>query len=134
MSVYASTVQKQDQSIPDEDNVNITLNYANGSTATIAYYAYGDGSMPKEYIETFANGVSMAMTDFRELIVYSGSKANKTKTANQDKGFKAEFEAFKTAVKSGDAAISFESIYNTTKTTFKILESIRLGNVVSVDT
>ena len=129
VSVYASTVQKQDQSIPDEDNVNITLNYANGSTATIAYYAYGDGSMPKEYIETFANGVSMAMTDFRELIVYSGSKANKTKTANQNKGFKSEFEAFKASVKSGDAAISFESIYNTTKTTFKILDSIRSGNV-----
>lgn len=55
------------------------------------------------------------------------------KTANQDKGFKGEFEAFKKSVVSGEAAISFESIYNTTKTTFKILESIRSGNVVSVD-
>lgn len=131
-SVYAATVQKSDQSIPDEDNVNITLNYANGSTATIAYYAYGGSAMPKEYIEAFGNGVSMQMTDFRELIVYSGSKANKSKSANQDKGFKAEFEAFKSAVKSGDAAISFESIYNTTKTTFKILESIRSGNVEKI--
>jgi len=52
------------------------------------------------------------------------------KTANQDKGFKGEFEAFKKSVVSGEAAISFESIY---KTTFKILESIRSGNVVSVD-
>jgi len=132
VSVYASTVQKADQSIPDEDNVNITLNYANGSTATIAYYAYGDGSMPKEYIEAFGNGVSMQMTDFRELVVYSGSKANKIKSANQDKGFKAEFEAFKSSVKSGEAAISFESLYNTTKTTFKIMESIRSGNVEKV--
>lgn len=63
------------------------------------------------------------MTDFRELIVYSGSKADKSKNANRDKGFKA-------SVKSGEAAIRFESIYNTTKTTFRILESIRLGQVV----
>jgi len=132
VSVFASTVTKDDQSIPDEDNVNIILNYANGSTATIAYYAYGDTTMPKEYIEVFGNGVSMSMTDFRELLVYSSGKTTKTKSANQDKGFVGEFKAFKEAVKSGEEAISFESIYNTTKTTFKILESIRTGNVEKV--
>ena len=132
VSVFATTITKDDQSIPDEDNVNITLNYANGSTATIGYYAYGDTTMPKEYIEVFGNGVSMSMTDFRELIVYSGGKANKTKSANQDKGFVNEFKAFKDAVKSGKEAISFDSIYNTTRTTFKILESIRTGNVEKV--
>jgi predicted dehydrogenase len=74
----------------------------------------------------------MSMTDFRELVVFSGGKAKKTKTANQDKGFVAEFKAFKEAVESGKSAISFESIYNTTKSTFKILESIRTGNVEKV--
>ncbi len=132
VSVFASTVTKDDQSIPDEDNVNIILNYANGSTATIGYYAYGDTTMPKEYIEVFSNGVSISMTDFRELLVYSGGKTTKTKSANQDKGFVGEFKAFKEAVKSGEEAISFESIYNTTKTTFKILESIRTGSVEKV--
>lgn len=133
VSVYASTVQKSDQSIPDEDNVNITLNYANGSSATIAYYAYGDSSMPKEYIEAFGNGISIQMTDFRELLVYSAGKKEKTKSANQDKGFVNEFEAFSKSVKSGTPAIAFNSLYNTTKTTFKILESIRVGNVVAID-
>ena len=132
VSVFASTITKNDQSIPDEDNVNIILNYANGSTATIGYYAYGDTTMPKEYIEVFGNGVSMSMTDFRELLVYSGGKTTKTKSANQDKGFVGEFKGFKEAVKSGKEAISFESIYNTTKTTFKILESIRTGSVEKV--
>ena len=42
------------------------------------------------------------------------------------------FKAFKEAVKSGNEAISFDSIYNTTKTTFKILESIRSKNLVEV--
>lgn len=132
VSVFATTVQKNDQSIPDEDNVNIVLNYANGSTATINYYAYGDTTMPKEYIEVFGNGVSIAMTDFRELIVYKNGKASKEKSANQDKGFVGEFKAFKEAVKSGESAISFESICNTTKTTFKILESIRTKTLVEV--
>jgi hypothetical protein len=72
------------------------------------------------------------MTDFRELIIFSGGKVKKEKSANQDKGFVNEFKAFKEAVKSGSEAISFESIYNTTKTTFKILESIRTGDVEKV--
>jgi len=131
-SVFATTIQKSDQSIPDEDNVNIVLNYVNGSTATISYYAYGDNSMPKEYIEVFSSGLSMQMNDFRELTIFKGGKSSKEKSANQDKGFVNEFKAFKEAIKSGNEAISFESIYNTTKTTFKILESIRSKSLVKI--
>jgi predicted dehydrogenase len=129
VSVYASVVNKSDQSIPDEDNVNIILNFANGSVATIAYYAYGDTSMPKESIEVFCGSKSMRLNDFRELTVHSGGKSKREKSANQDKGFMNEFAAFKNSVKSGEPAISFESLYNTTKTTFKILDSIRSGTV-----
>ncbi|MBD3839663.1 MAG: bi-domain-containing oxidoreductase [Epsilonproteobacteria bacterium] len=131
-SVFATTINKKDQSIPDEDNVNIVLNYANGSTATISYMAFGDNSMPKEYIEVFGNGISMQMNDFRELTIFKGGKSTKEKSANQDKGFVNEFKAFKEAVKSGESAINFESIYNTTKTTFKILESIRSKSLVNL--
>ncbi len=131
-SVYATTIQKENQSIPDEDNVNIVLNYKNGSVATIGYFAYGDNAMPKEYIEAFGSGVSMEMNDFRELLIYSGSKVKKEKNLNQDKGFVNEFKAFKEAIKTGTPAITFDSIYNTTKTTFKILDSIRSGKVENV--
>jgi len=131
-SVYASTVKKSNQSIPDEDNVNIILNYTNGSIATIAYYAYGDTAMPKEYIEAFGDGVSIEMHDFRELIIYNNSKVKREKSFNQDKGFMAELEAFKNAVKRGIPAIPFKSLYNTTKTTFKILDSIQSGQVEKV--
>jgi hypothetical protein len=88
--------------------------------------------MPKEQIEAFGNGVSMQLNDFRELVIYNGGKSNTSKNANQDKGFVNEFKAFKQSVKSGEPAISFTSICNTTKTTFKILESIRSGNVEKI--
>ena len=128
-SVYATTVQKSDTSIPDEDNVSIILNYKDGSTATIGYYAYGDSAMSKEYIEVFGNGISMQMNDFRELLIHSGGKTSKEKSLNQDKGFINEFKAFGEAIMTGVPAISFESIYNTTKCTFKILDSIRSATV-----
>jgi len=131
-SVYASTVQKKNQSIPDEDNVNIILNYDNGSTAMIGYFAYGDCAMPKEYIEVFVNDKSIEMRDFRELLIYNQGKIFKDKSMNQDKGFVNEFKAFKEAVKTGVPAIEFDSIYNTTQTTFKILDSIQSGRVETI--
>ncbi len=131
-SVYASVVEKENGSIPDEDNVNIVLNYSNGSTATIAYYAYGDSAMPKESIELFANGVSMRMNDFRELVIYQNGKEQKHKSANQDKGFKAEFEAFQEAIATREPAITIESIFNTTRATFRIVDSIKKKQLLKI--
>lgn len=132
VSVFATCVRKDDQSIPDEDNVNILITYANGSTATIGYYAYGNRQLPKEYIELFGNGVAMQMNDFRELTIYRGSKKERLKSSNQDKGFAAEFTAFREAIKTGVPSIPFASICTTTRTTFKVLESLRTGAVVKI--
>ncbi len=132
-SVFATAINKNDKSIPDEDNVSIILNYINGSTANITYFAYGDTSMPKEYLEVFSNGISVSMNDFRELTIYKNGKSKKEKSSNQDKGFVNEFKAFSDAINSGENAIEFASIYNTTKTTFKILESLRTKNIVYIN-
>jgi hypothetical protein len=67
------------------------------------------------------------------MIIYKNGKKEKVKSANQDKGFINEFKAFKEAINSGKMAIEFESIYNTTKTTFRILESLRSNKVVEVE-
>jgi predicted dehydrogenase/threonine dehydrogenase-like Zn-dependent dehydrogenase len=78
VSVFASCVTKPDQSIPDEDNVSITLKYQNGSTAVINYYAFGNSQLPKEAIEVFASDIAMKMDNFRELEIFRGAKKDKT--------------------------------------------------------
>jgi len=133
VKVYADVQESADKSVPNEDNVSIIIKYENGSTATITYYADGNQQMPKEYIEVFSGKTSMALNDFRELTIFSGSGKKREKLAGQDKGFKNEFDAFKDAVLGGKEAISFQSIYLTTLTTFKILESIRTGSSVKIE-
>ena len=132
VSVYASSVKKPDQSIPDEDNVSVVLTFENGSIATISYTAFGNGQLPKEFIEVFAPNIAMQMDNYRELTIFAGSSKNRTKSSNQDKGFKGEFEAFAEAIKSGKPAISFEELYAVSKVTFKVLESLKTGLVVRV--
>ena len=131
--VVAFCINKKDNSIPNEDNVSILLKYENGSTANITYFAYGDSTMPKEYIEVFANNISITMNDFKEMIVFKDGKKNKIKKLTQDKGFENEFIAFKDAINRGELAIPFDSIYNTTKTTFKILESLKDNKIIQIN-
>jgi hypothetical protein len=69
------------------------------------------------------------MDNFRELEIFKGSKSDKSKNSNQDKGFKSEFIALKTAVEQGKLAISFEELYSTSKVTFAILESLKTGEL-----
>ncbi|MGE4578792.1 MAG: bi-domain-containing oxidoreductase [Desulfuromonadales bacterium] len=130
VSVFASCVRKPDASVPDEDNVSMVITFANGSTAAIQYVAYGNRQLPKESIELFVGNTAMHLNDFRELTIYRGSKKERLKSANQDKGFQAEFTAFRDGVRSGIAPIPFESLAATTRTTFAILESLRSGAVV----
>lgn len=132
VSVFASCVRKPDQSVPDEDNTSIIITYANGSTATINYFAYGNRQMSKEYLEAFSGNTAMQMNDFRELVIFTGNKKERLKSANQDKGFSGEFTAFRDAVKTGVPAISFDSIVATTRVGFAVLESLRTGTLVSL--
>ena len=132
VSVFASCVRKPDQSVPDEDNTSIIITYTNGSTATINFFAYGNRQMPKEYLEAFSGNTAMQMTDFRELVIFTGNKKKRLKSANQDKGFAGEFTAFRDAVKTGVPAICFKSIVATTRVAFAALESLRSGTLVSL--
>ena len=75
----------------------------------------------------------MAICDnFKKTEIIRGRKKDKIKSRfSQDKGFRAEVEAFKDAIVSGGAnPIPFSSIVNTTRTTFAIMKSIETGEVI----
>ena len=116
-----------------EDNISSTFKFSNGSIATIIYTANGGDKMEKEYIEIFSEGKSAKLIDFKELHLFSGSKKSKIKLANQDKGQSSEIKYFFDLIKGyiKDENL-FEEIYIGSVATFKILESLRTGNPVTI--
>lgn len=109
------------------DTVSISLKMENGSVATIAYYSNGNKDVSKEYIEVFNGGVIARIDDFKELVV-NGPKGTRRVKSVQDKGHKAEVEAFANALRNGKPVpISFDELYNATLSTFKVLESIAIN-------
>ncbi|WP_417199526.1 bi-domain-containing oxidoreductase [Bizionia sp.] len=111
------------------DTVNISIQFENGSTGIVAYYANGSKELPKEYLEVFASGNTAVLSDFKELKIYGKGKPYKKKLFNQNKGQKEMVEAFINGLlKDGQSPIPMEDIFAVTRATFKVLESIRNGS------
>lgn len=118
--------------LPDANKLNDTLNiliqFENGSSGVVAYYANGSKSMTKEYVEVFSAGMSATLNDFKELKIYAKGKPKKSKLLNQNKGQKEMVNAFLNGLlNDGHAPIPFEDIVAVTKASFKVLESIKRG-------
>ena len=110
-----------------DDNVVMTLEFANGSVANIVYTANGDKAMSKERIEVFGGGCVAVLDDFRTLELWSHGRKTVVKShLRQDKGHHAECEAFVRAIKDGtQSPIAFDAIANTTLATLRLAESVR---------
>jgi len=115
------------------DTVTITLRFARGSVATIAYFATGDKSFAKERLEVYGGGALAVLDDFREVTVSRAGKRRSVKRMSQDKGFDEEIAAFaKAAREGGELPISLASLAATTRATFAIVESLRTGQPVAI--
>ena len=115
------------------DTVTITVRYASGSIANINYFSSGDKSYPKEQVEVYAAGGIAILDDFRRLTLTRAGKRKQIKRLSQEKGFDQEVASFLNALKSGgEAPISLQSLASTTRATFAIVESLRLGQPVSI--
>ena len=115
------------------DTLCATITYADGSVGTIGYFANGDKSLAKERVEVFAHGATAVIDDFRVLTIHSGGKKKEKKLVSQDKGQTAEVRAFLDAVRQGGPwPIPAEDLFDTSRVTFQILESLRTGGRVTL--
>ncbi|MFL6255724.1 MAG: alcohol dehydrogenase, partial [Pyrinomonadaceae bacterium] len=132
--VYAEPVTSGDREAVDDDSVFITLKLADGSNGTIAYLAEGDRALPKERIEIFGGGRTFVIEDFRAATQYTGGRETRTRLRAQDKGQREEVRAVCAALRQGGPApIPLEDLVNTTRTTFRILDSLRTGEPKEVN-
>ena len=115
------------------DILNISLQYENGSIGTIHYFANGSKLVPKEYIEVYQSGITAIINDFKRISIFSNKKHLDKKYFVQNKGQKEEIKAFFEAIKHRNySPIPFEHIFNTSLVTFKIIESIKSGQVIQI--
>jgi polar amino acid transport system substrate-binding protein len=132
-SVYAEAVTPDKENVICEDSVLITLQFADGSNAVIAYLAEGDSSLAKEHIEIFGEGKTFVIEDFRSARLYADGREKKETLRQQDKGQAEETRVACAVVAAGKPApITLMELETTTRATFRVLDSLRTGQRVRV--
>ena len=134
VSVYAIGSAKAGKSALLNDNLVVTLTFANGSIATITYTADGSKAMEKEYVEVFGGGRSAVIQDFKQAILFSGDlDKTEKKLAAQDKGQKAMLQRWLKGLKSGAPCVNYETLMANSLATILAVESLTINQPLAVD-
>jgi predicted dehydrogenase/threonine dehydrogenase-like Zn-dependent dehydrogenase len=110
-----------------QDDLLLSLTFAEGSLGSIVYASGGDRALPKERLEVFCGGRSAVLDDFQALELHAGGRATRS-GSRQDKGHAAELRAFLAAVRrGGPSPLSPEDAAHVTRVTFAAVQSARSG-------
>ena len=107
------------------DTVQISLEFEDGSIASIQYYANGHHSFPKERVEVFAAGRILQLENFRVLRGFGCPGFRGFRTWRQDKGHATCVQAFLRAVESGGPSpIPAEEIFEVSRVAIDVAEGL----------
>lgn len=109
-----------------EDKASFTLCFTDGSFGTVHYLANGHRSFPKERLEVFCAGRVLQLENFRQLRGYGWPGFRRMRLWRQDKGHKAEIQAFIDAIQSGcSSPIPFEELVEVTRVSLQVVAALR---------
>jgi predicted dehydrogenase len=116
----------------NNDNVLVSITFADGSAGTIHYLANGANGVEKEYLEVFGDQKTGRLWNFKKLECAVGRKKSTTSFSG-DKGHAAEMKALLAGFQSGSGSpISIESLAATSRATFAVMKSLRTGQVIKL--
>ena len=133
--VMAKTISLPNEGRYSSDNLLVTVHFANGSLGSVVYVANGNKRFGKELIEVFGGGLAARVDDYGSLEIHSGGKKIQRRSRlRRDKGHRDEWEAWVRAISGkGPAAIAFDELVLTTRTTLAAYRSLQTGEAIAVD-
>lgn len=115
------------------DNVAITIRFADGSIASVVYTSDGSKAQAKERIEVFAGGRSAVIDDFRSAQFCSGeTQARRERAAAQDKGQRATLAGWLDGLRNGEPQTKASVALSVSRATVAAVESMTIGVPVVV--
>ena len=115
------------------DSASILLQYENGSTGVVNYFANGSKAYAKERIEVYAQERTIITDNFCVTEGFGTKNFTKLKT-KLDKGHAAQFKLLADRVKSGgESLIPVDEIVNTTLASFAAIESLMTRQWVTIN-
>ena len=124
-SIKVMSIPVNNAIVVANDNVVVTVKWADGSLTTLTYTALGHGDLPKERIEIFASGSSMVVDDFKDMDLY-GFGERSIRLRKQDKGHYQQLVEISRFLRGEKAKIiSFEESVKAMRMAFKAEKSMK---------
>jgi predicted dehydrogenase/threonine dehydrogenase-like Zn-dependent dehydrogenase len=115
------------------EDITVSVHFADGSLATIAYTALGDAAFSKERFEMFAGGTVVTIDNFLSMTVTADGRTSTDKArTGQDKGHAAEIAAFIAGVREGKAPVPEAELFESSLATIAVVESLREGRKIAL--
>jgi predicted dehydrogenase/threonine dehydrogenase-like Zn-dependent dehydrogenase len=122
--VTARAIRADGTRLAANDNFVATVAYADGSVCTLTYTALGHRDHPKERMEVFADGIVLALDDYKSMQV--AGRGSGWRGTTQQKGHIEELKALAAALRSGGPwPISLEEQARAMRIAFAVEEQIR---------
>lgn len=120
-SIGVESITHKTDNYSSSDNKSIILKYADGSVASIEYFAVGNKELAKENMEVHFDGKSIIMDDYKALKGY-GVKLSEIKDDISQKGQYEELKALYETIKGNkkEWPIELWDMIQTTEATFLI--------------
>jgi predicted dehydrogenase/threonine dehydrogenase-like Zn-dependent dehydrogenase len=114
---------------PEDDDVQVTVRFENGSSGVVSYVTGGNARFPKETFDAAGGGRSARLDNFKKATVWTGRGSRTTRArGGLDKGQRAELASFVEACLTGAAMpIPLEALAAVTKATIAAGESLASG-------
>jgi predicted dehydrogenase len=112
---------------PEKDDVQVSIQFQNGSSGAITYVTAGNSRFPKETLDTAGGGRSARLDNFKKATVWAGRNRSTIRSrGGQDKGQRNELAQFVGAILSGaPMPIPAESLLAVTRATISVKESLQ---------
>ena len=131
IEVYANFCETAN--MPHQDNSYITIKFDDGSNCVIAYLADGDNKYSKEKILITGFQTNIEFDNFKNIQVFKNGKCTRKSFLGLDKGQMEEMKVFANSFSEGIQPIPINSLFISTLTTIKALESIKTGLPIKIN-
>jgi predicted dehydrogenase len=127
-AVHCAPLRATNPAALPTDNFSLTLEYADGSVATLVYSALGHPGVSKERMEVFFDQKCFVMDDYLTMQAHGMPKAS-IELKHRDKGHAAEIAAFVDATTTNSRLPSpWEEMAETWRVTWQADQICRTGN------
>jgi len=129
--VSASMIPPNGDNVVARDNLIVTVQFDEGSIASLTYTALGHSDLPKERVEIHGAGASVVLDNYVSLEGYGieipeATKGNRIQLAQPNKGITEQWQQIANAMHGEqDHAIPFEETYRAMALTFQAEAALR---------